>query len=80
MRGDGLAPLRVAGAKDDPLCRLPTAEEIEARARSMPADAVSELAFPYAFPLPGRYRLWLQVKLRGEILTAVFDCAVAAGS
>jgi hypothetical protein len=79
MRGQGRAPLRVAGATDDPLCRLPTADEIDARARATPPERLGELAFPYAFPKPGRYRLWLQVKIRGEILTGVFDCEVREG-
>lgn len=37
----------------------------------------SSLSFPYAFPQAGRYRLWVQVKSHGRILTGVFDTAVA---
>ncbi|HWY78678.1 MAG TPA: hypothetical protein VN281_23900 [Verrucomicrobiae bacterium] len=34
------------------------------------------LAFPYAFPKPGRYRLWLQVRLEGKVQTAAYSVTV----
>jgi hypothetical protein len=77
MREDGRAPLKVASAASDPFCRLPTSAEIASQARSLRADGLgSAISFPYAFPKPGWYRLWLQVKVRGDILTAVFDTEV----
>jgi hypothetical protein len=36
----------------------------------------SRLEIPYAFPRAGRYRLWVQVKRQGEVLTAAFDAQV----
>jgi hypothetical protein len=36
------------------------------------------LTFPYAFPEPGSYRLWIQAKSQGKILTGVFDTTVGA--
>lgn len=36
----------------------------------------SEVSFPYGFPQPGRYRIFVQIKLAGKIETGVFDAEV----
>jgi hypothetical protein len=37
----------------------------------------AEVSFPYGFPKPGDYRLFVQIKRHGEIETGVFDAHVA---
>ncbi|HUD82394.1 MAG TPA: hypothetical protein VMQ67_02780 [Candidatus Saccharimonadales bacterium] len=38
--------------------------------------ALPELSFPYAFPKAGVYRLWLQTKVAGQILTGAYALSV----
>ncbi|HEX5218073.1 MAG TPA: hypothetical protein VFZ59_00775 [Verrucomicrobiae bacterium] len=40
------------------------------------SPASTALSFPYAFPKPGPYRLWLQTKLQGQIRTVAYQVEV----
>ena len=43
----------------------------------MPANSMSpEVSFPYGFPKPGEYRMFVQIKRAGRIETGVFDTQV----
>jgi len=51
----------------------------EARAMGGPLAPTNTVAFPYAFPKPGNYRIWVQVRKNGRILTGAFDVPVTSG-
>jgi hypothetical protein len=60
--------------------------EAEEEGKAAPAMAMAAMpgmaaggavSFPYEFPKPGRYRLWVQVKTGGKVQTGVFDAEVA---
>jgi hypothetical protein len=36
----------------------------------------SVVSFPYAFPSPGHYRIWIQMKRNGKIVNSAFDADV----
>ncbi|MFD2571404.1 hypothetical protein ACFSUS_12215 [Spirosoma soli] len=60
---------------------LPDAEKNRLLMASMPQMnhnmAINNMVeFPYAFPRAGHYRVWVQVKRKGRVLTGVFDTQV----
>lgn len=62
---------------------LPEAERESKLMQAMghaPGDSAhvghARVSFPYAFPRPGRYRVWVQVKREGKIQTGAFEAEV----
>jgi len=57
--------------------RLVLGDTARATMPGMAMAQTSAFAIPYAFPKPGHYKLWVQVKRGDHILTGTFDADVA---
>jgi len=68
LRTGDQPPRRITPEMMEQLCQPPGPE-----LRRLP------IAFPYEFPKPGKYRIWVQVKTGGKVRTGVFDVAVDGG-
>ena len=65
-------------AGDEPPKRI-TPEMMEQLCQPPSSDLPQQpLSFPYEFPKPGQYRIWVQIKADGQVHTAVFDAEVPA--
>jgi hypothetical protein len=66
-----LAPKTDAGMGD-----MPGMDHSMHSMPSMPMNGDSSVYLPYQFPAPGSYRVWVQFKNAGRVLTAVFEAQV----
>jgi hypothetical protein len=71
---DGSIFAHVHPAGSVPMAALAIAGDSMAGMHQSPQNA--EVAFPYGFPRPGNYRLFVQVKRAGKVETAVFQAKV----
>jgi len=80
-------PLRFRDSIDTYLSSLKALPEFERNSRLMAGmpgmghemkgtNHTHVIEFPYAFPKAGSYRVWVQVKRAGKVLTGVFDAEV----
>ena len=71
-----MAALEIAQA-GSPSAMGPSSSSMNMSAMKMNDDRVDpEISFPYGFPKPGLYRIFVQVKRAGKIQTGVFDATV----
>jgi hypothetical protein len=67
LRAGDKSPKRITPEMMEQLCQPPSGDRPQ-----------QPLSFPYEFPKPGRYRIWVQVKTGGQVHTGVFDAEVLA--
>jgi hypothetical protein len=73
--------LRTAGdSLSGTLARRLAEADAQRTAHGLHTPTSGVLSFPYAFPSEGRYRVWVQVKRDGRVLTGAFEAEVASAA
>jgi hypothetical protein len=71
-----VARMEIMSEEERNLWLMPQMKHTVADASTHPEHAGSIVSFPYAFPQEGNYRIWVQIKRNGKILTGAFDAVV----
>ncbi len=70
------AHVHPSGSVPMPAIELAQPENPHAGHMMMQSGLPAEVSFPYGFPKPGAYRIFVQMKRAGEIVTGMFDTEV----
>jgi hypothetical protein len=74
--GSVFAHVHPSGSVPMPALGLAQPEDPHAMHRMMQAGIPAEVSFPYGFPKPGSYRIFVQMKRAGQIATGAFSARV----
>jgi hypothetical protein len=74
--GTVFAHVHPSGSVPMPAVQLAQPDNPHAGHMMMQGDLPAEVTFPYGFPKPGFYRVFVQMKRAGQVATGIFDARV----